>query len=224
MPEARRFLLICSRLFCSLLAVWLLAAPTALCAGADDAMTQVQNSVDRIVEILRRDVAGEKWPRKRKEIVRIIRDRFASRELAQRVLARHWRERSEKQRDHFVELFADVLETTYINKLKSYSGEQIVFTRQLVKGDKAMVYSEIVRNNQEIPIDYRLLRSGDQWLIYDISVEGVSLVQNYRKQFDQIVKKEQFEGLVRRMEEKIEENRQREMEEEGKGDLPKEEL
>lgn len=182
------------------------------CRAQDEAIDQMRGSIDRILEILRRDVPGEAWEQKKKEIVIIVRQRFDSRELAQRVLAQHWKERTEEQREQFILLFADVLETTYINKLKSYSNEEIVFKKQLVNGDKAAVYSEILRKDQEIPIDYRLLKNSNEWRIYDIIIEGVSLVQNYRKQFDQIIKKEKYEGLILRMEEKIKENQEKDRE------------
>ncbi|OKY76662.1 MAG: hypothetical protein BM485_00860 [Desulfobulbaceae bacterium DB1] len=182
------------------------------CRAQDEAIDQMRGSIDRILEILRRDVPGEAWEQKKKEIVIIVRQRFDSRELAQRVLAQHWKERTEEQREQFILLFADVLETTYINKLKSYSNEEIVFKKQIVNGDKAAVYSEILRKDQEIPIDYRLLKNSNEWRIYDIIIEGVSLVQNYRKQFDQIIKKEKYEGLILRMEEKIKENQEKDRE------------
>jgi phospholipid transport system substrate-binding protein len=105
-----------------------------------------------------------------------------------------------------------VLETTYINRLKAYSDEEVTFNKQIVNNDKAIVYSEIIKNNQDIPIVYRVKDVKGQWMVYDIIIEGVSLVQNYRQQFDRIINNEGYDGLVLRMKEKIEENKKSDIE------------
>jgi phospholipid transport system substrate-binding protein len=195
-----------------LLLAFIVAIP-AVCPAAGEPIAQLRDSVDRIIAILRRHDPDEQWVNKKEEIVAIVKSRFDADELAQRVLARHWRARSEAERKEFISLFSQVLETTYINKLKSYSDEEVVFTKQIVKNDRGIVYSQIIRNNQEIPIYYRVKNSKGDWRIYDIIIEGVSLVQNYRTQFDQILQQEEYAGLVRRMEEKIRENKEKDLEE-----------
>jgi len=186
---------------------------SALCKASFEPIDQLHDSVDQILAILRRDVPGEQWVVKKEEIVSIVKSRFDADELAQRVLALNWKSRTVQEKEQFVSLFSQVLETTYINRLKSYSDEEVTFKKQIVNNDKAVVYSEIVKNNQEIPIVYRVKDNKGQWLIYDIIIEGVSLVQNYRQQFDQIIKKEGYGGLVLRMEEKIQENKEKDIEE-----------
>ncbi len=183
------------------------------CHAANEPIDQLHDSVNRIIDILRRDIPGEQWVTKKEEIVSIVKSRFAAGELAQRVLALNWKSRTDQEKEQFIALFSQVLETTYINRLKSYSDEEVTFNKQIVNNDKAIVYSEIVKNNQEIPIVYRVKEVKGQWLIYDIIIEGVSLVQNYRQQFDQIINNEGYDGLVRRMEEKIEENKKKDIEE-----------
>ncbi|MBI4792354.1 MAG: ABC transporter substrate-binding protein [Deltaproteobacteria bacterium] len=195
-----------------LVLAFILAIPAG-CLAAGEPIDQLRDAVDRIIAILRRDDPAELWVNKKEEIVAIVKSRFDADELAQRVLAQHWRSRSETEKKEFISLFSQVLETTYINKLKSYSDEEVLFTKQIVKGDRGMVYSQIVRNSQEIPIHYRLKNNKGDWRIYDIIIEGVSLVQNYRTQFDQILKQEEYAGLVRRMEEKIRENKEKDLEE-----------
>jgi len=186
---------------------------STFCKASFEPIDQLHDSVSQIVDILRRDVPDEQWVTKKEEIVTIVKSRFDADELAQRVLALNWKSRTEQEKEQFISLFSQVLETTYINRLKSYSDEEVTFKKQIVKNDKAVVYSEIVKNNQEIPIVYRVKSNKGQWLIYDIIIEGVSLVQNYRQQFDQIIKKEGYDGLVRRMEEKIQENKEKDIEE-----------
>ncbi|MEW6518752.1 MAG: ABC transporter substrate-binding protein [Thermodesulfobacteriota bacterium] len=206
-PQSAPLLLAC------LLTIFVLLNDPVRCHAVNEPIEQLQDSVNRIVEILRRDIPGEQWVIKKEEIVSIVKSRFAADELAQRVLALNWRARTDQEKEQFISLFSQVLETTYINRLKSYSDEQVTFKKQIINGDKAIVYSEILKNNQEIPIVYRVKEDAGQWLIYDIIIEGVSLVQNYRQQFDGIINKEGYDGLVRRMEEKIEENKQKDREE-----------
>ncbi|MCK9293695.1 MAG: ABC transporter substrate-binding protein [Desulfobulbaceae bacterium] len=182
------------------------------CHAANQPIDQLHESVNRIIDILRRDIPGEQWVTKKEEIVSIVKSRFAADELAQRVLALNWRSRTDPEKEQFISLFSQVLETTYINRLKSYSDEEVTFNKQIVNNDKAIVYSEIIKNNQEIPIVYRVKEVKGQWLVYDIIIEGVSLVQNYRQQFDQIINHEGYDGLVRRMKEKIEENKKNDIE------------
>jgi phospholipid transport system substrate-binding protein len=201
------------------LALSVLMAIPAVCPATGEPIDQLQDSVNRIVEILRRHDPDEQWMEKKQEIVAIVESKFDCNELAQRVLTRHWQSRSTEEKNEFISLFTKVLETTYINKLRTFSNEEVRFTKQIVDGDRAIVYSQIIRNNQEIPINYRVKNNNGVWRIYDIIIEGVSLVQNYRTQFDQIMKKEDFAGLVRRMEEKIQENKEKDLtEEQEKGD------
>lgn len=184
------------------------------CAAATDPLSQVKQSIEQVVEILRQSGDNEeKWVWKKEEIVRIVKKRFDSEELAQRVLAKHWKKRSDQEKEYFKSLFASVLENTYINRVKSYSGEQFTFEKQIVKGDKAMVYSYINYNNQEIPINYRLKKKDGEWFVYDVIIEGVSLVNNYRKQFAEVIRREKYAGLVLRMEEKIQQTKEKDSKE-----------
>jgi phospholipid transport system substrate-binding protein len=182
------------------------------CHAANQPIDQLHDTVNQIVDILRRDIPGEQWVTKKEEIVKIVKSRFAADELAQRVLALNWRSRTEQEKEQFISLFSQVLETTYINRLKAYSDEEVTFNKQIVNNDKAIVYSEIIKNNQDIPIVYRVKDVKGQWMVYDIIIEGVSLVQNYRQQFDRIINNEGYDGLVLRMKEKIEENKKSDIE------------
>lgn len=167
------------------------------------AIDQVKDTVDAILLILNEEnVFEEKWPEKKKEIVALIKDRFDFRELSKRALGKYWKKRTEEEQDNFITLFQDVLQNTYIDRLKAYSSEKIVFHKQLTEGEKALVYCAFLRQDQEIPMKYRARNINGSWLVYDIVIEGVSLVGNYRKQFEQIIRKDQYSGLVVKMEEK----------------------
>ncbi len=196
--------------FCLLIMAFV-CLPVQLNAAAEaDPLTQIKQSVDQVVAILHDDDnSEEKWVTQKEEIIEIIDKRFDSEELALRVLAKHWRKRTDQEKAQFIDLFSSVLENTYISRVKSYATAEVIFEKQIVKGNKAMVYSFINYNNQEIPINYRLKKKNGEWFVYDIMIEGVSLVNNYRKQFSQIIKREKYEGLVRRMEEKIQETKEK---------------
>lgn len=167
------------------------------------AIVQVRATIDSILDVLNEEnVFQEKWPEKKEEIVAFIKERFDFRELSKRALGKHWKKISLKEQDNFITLFQDVLQNTYIDRLKSYSNEKIVFHKQVTKGDKALVYCAFLRQDQEIPMKYRARKINESWLVYDIVIEGVSLVNNYRKQFNQIIRKNEYDGLIAKMKEK----------------------
>ena len=208
---SRRYLFVVQNYRCVLVlfALFLFWFPSVSSGGVhsiteeSSAIDQVRNTVDSILDILNEEnVFEEKWPEKKEEIVALIKERFDFRELSMRALGKHWKKRSLEEKDEFITLFQKVLQNTYIDRLKCYSNEKIVFYKQVVKGKKALVYCAFLRKGGEIPMKYRAKKINDSWLIYDIVIEGVSLVSNYRKQFAQIIKKNQYDGLIAKMKEK----------------------
>jgi len=124
-------------------------------------------------------------------------------EMAQRVLGRHWQGRTEGERAEFVRLFTDLLERAYIGKIERYSGEKVRFLGETVDGDQATVRTALVtRQGTEIPMDYRMALRGARWLIYDVVIEHVGVVSNYRTQFDQILRTASYQELVKRIKER----------------------
>jgi phospholipid transport system substrate-binding protein len=125
-------------------------------------------------------------------------------EMSRRSLGRHWAQRSEQERKEFVRLFGQLLEKTYIDKVEGYSGEKVNYVSERVDGDYAEVDVKIVtKKNTEIPVIYKLRSRDQKWLAYDMVVEGVSLVNNYRTQFSDILAKSSFEGLMKKLREKV---------------------
>ena len=97
-------------------------------------------------------------------------------------------------------LFADLLERSYISKIELYGGEKILYTDERVDGDQATVATKVLtKNGTEVPIDYRMLKRADRWLVYDVNIEGVSLVSNYRTQFNKIIQTASYNDLVQKM-------------------------
>jgi phospholipid transport system substrate-binding protein len=128
---------------------------------------------------------------------------FDWREMASRTLARHWPPRSEAERAEFVQLFGDLIQRSYITQLERYSGEPIRYVGERVEGDLGVVSTRFVtKQSQEIPVDYRLLSRDGRWRVYDVVVEGVSLVGSYRSQFDKVIRTSSYPELVKRLKDK----------------------
>jgi len=172
--------------------------------AAADPVVFVKDAVDEIISILQDEklaVPARRAERK-KRVVTIVEKKFDFRDMSMRALAKHWQERTPEEQDRFVLLFKTLLENTYIAKIETYSGEKVVFKKTAFQGNKAIVYSDLVRKNVETPVNYKLKNNDDRWMVYDVEVEGVSLVNNYRTQFASILSKENFAGLVAKLEEK----------------------
>lgn len=124
---------------------------------------------------------------------------FDWREMAARSLAVHWQARTEAEREEFVRLFTDLVERAYISKVERYRGEPVNVVGEKVEGDLAVVQTRfITTKGQEVPMDYRLI-SKDRWRVYDVVIEGVSLVGNYRTQFDRVIRSSSYAKLVERL-------------------------
>jgi phospholipid transport system substrate-binding protein len=174
-------------------------------APAGQATDQLRPAVDKMIKTLEDPQlrGAARAPDRRRQIRAITDGVFDWTEMSRRVLGRHWNARSEPERAEFVRLFTELLERTYIGKIEKYSGETIRFLGESVDGDQATVRTALAtRQGAEIPMDYRMVRRGDQWRIYDVIVEGVGLVNNYRTQFDHVLRTASYEELVRRIKER----------------------
>jgi len=176
-------------------------------AYASPVQDQLKVTIDHILEILRDPaLKGEDTIEKRRASLRkVIHERFSFAKMSQLSLARHWKKRSDEEKKEFIELFGQLLEDTYISKIETYTDEKVVYVKEFVKKKKAQVNTKIVTQTIEIPIDYRLYKTKNgSWMVYDLVIEGVSLVGNYRSQFDQILKKDTYEELLEVLKKKIE--------------------
>jgi phospholipid transport system substrate-binding protein len=176
-----------------------LVPPTASAGAPTD---QLKAPVDQVIRILQDpklkpdSMAAERRAAIRKEAESI----FDFPETAKRALGRHWQSLSAAEQSEFVSLFTDLLERAYLVKIERYSGEPIVYTGDSIEGELATVKTKFTtKQGTEIPIEYRLLRHGDRWLVYDVFIEGVSLIANYRTQFDRIMRTGSYQELARRL-------------------------
>lgn len=170
---------------------------------AENPMGPIEETVEEILVILKTD-NKIKWAEKRRGISEIIEKRFDFQEQSRLVLASHWQKINEEEKRQFISLFSKLQEYVFLNRLKDYSDEEVLFTNQKIKGNKAVVLSTVVKETEKIPIVYRMKKNQDNWYVYDVIIDGVSLVKNYRQQFSAIIEKEKFAGLIVKMEEQIE--------------------
>ena len=186
----------------------LLVLPAAREASAGIPTDQLKGAIDRVVKTLDDPgLKGEGKAADRRHAIRKIADEiFDFNEISRRALARHWQGLSDKQRQEFVGLFADLLERSYISKIELYGGEKIVYANERVDGDVATVGTKIItKNGTDVPVDYRMAKRGGRWLVYDVNIEGVSLVSNYRTQFNKIIQTASYEELVQKLKTKQDE-------------------
>lgn len=178
--------------------------PIVLWAG--EPTEKIRETTDRLIAILEDPTL--KLPERKDEKVRLLRktvdERFDWEGISRRALGRHWTRLTDKERREFIRLFGKLLERTYSGKLENYSGEAVTYGKEEVDGKYAMVHTTVKsQRHGEIPIKYRLWKRNGDWLVYDISIEGVSLVNNYRSQFNDILMKSPPEKLIRTLRQKV---------------------
>jgi phospholipid transport system substrate-binding protein len=167
---------------------------------------QIKQTSDKILSILSEPAL--KGPSKAEERERLIRkavdERFDWEEMARRSLATYWAQRTEEEKKEFVRLYADLVERAYMDKVEGYSGEKVVYEGETIDKDYGTVKVKIVtRKNTNIPVEYRLKKDGNTWFVYDVSIEGVSLVNNYRTQFNSIMAKSSYANLMKMLKDKV---------------------
>lgn len=188
----------------NLLMIFMLSA----IAVAGEPTTAVEASVNQVLDVLKDPkLKGEEAKSVKTEKLRVIyKGMFDEMEFSRRTLTRNWKNFTPAERREFVELFEQVLEKSYLDKILDYSDEKIVFHKEnMIAKDKAEVQSKIVTSSKEIPIDYRLILKDGKWKVYDVVVENVSLVQNYRTQFNEILADGTPEQLLKILRKKVKE-------------------
>ena len=183
----------------------MLQTPTPPSALAGVPTDQLRGSVDKVLKLVgdpasRRDVSRER----RATLRKIADDIFDWEETAKRSLGTHWQQRTPAERDEFVRLFADMLERSYMSKIESYDGEKIGYVGDTVEGDLAIVRTKFMnKQGTETGVNYKMRLRDDRWKVYDVEIEGVSLVANYRTQFNNVLRRTTYPDLVRALRTKV---------------------
>jgi phospholipid transport system substrate-binding protein len=190
----------------ALIALAAFAVTLTLAAGAladGDPMSAVKGTINQVLSIVSDPAYKSANSARRDKLRTVIAPRFDFTEMARSALGYHWRSLSQAQRDEFVRLFTGLLEASYIGKIEGYKGQQVVYVKELRDGDRAQVNTNIVqRGNEPISVNYRLKESGGSWKVYDVMVDQISLVGNYRNQFSRIMNQKGYDTLVQSMRQK----------------------
>jgi phospholipid transport system substrate-binding protein len=172
------------------------ATPAAAGAPTD----QLRQRVDEVIRVLEDPTLKEKSAERRATVRKIAEDIFDYRDASRRALGAHWNARTPQEREEFAKLFADLLDRAYVGKIDVYQGEKVSYIGETMDGETATVKTRIVtKNGTPVPVDYRMHTRDGRWAVYDVIIEGVSLVANYRSQFNKVVQTESYQALVEKL-------------------------
>jgi phospholipid transport system substrate-binding protein len=180
------------------------AAFAALPQDSESPTEVVRRTITEVLRILEDPVLKDpaKLMPRRRMLEEVIATRFDYQEMSKRALAAYWTPLTNEQRAEFVNLFKAFLSDRYAGKIEGYSGEQVEYLSERLEGQYAEVRTKLVSSKVEIPMDYRLINKAGRWYAYDIIADGVSLVKNYRSQFQKIIRSESYQELERRLRER----------------------
>ena len=182
------------------LSILLLVQPVWVAAGVPG--DQVRQTTDKLAAIIKDpQLKGEsKKNERRDKLKELIYQRFDFTEMAKRSLGSEWPRRSPEEQKEFVKLFTGLLERAYLDQLESYSGEKIQYLKEREDDNYAQVETKIIdKKGQEFSVNYRLHNRNGDWKVYDVVIEEISLVNNYRAQFKRALATASYEDLVNRM-------------------------
>lgn len=166
----------------------------------------VKKTVEEVVHIVSDKEMKKNETKRRQALKKSISVIFDYSEMAKRSLGKHWNVRSAAEKKSFSDLFATLLENSYASKIESYNNEKIVYVKEIVDKDHAEIKSKVVTaSRDEFTLDYRMMNHNGKWMVYDVVIEGVSLVSNYRSQFNKIITANGYEKLVKKLQSKTDE-------------------
>jgi phospholipid transport system substrate-binding protein len=174
-----------------------------VCAGLPT--DQLKASIDKVLNVLNDKAlkAPAMKTQRREVLMNLSNEVFDWNEMARRSLGIYWKDRTPDEQKEFVKLFTVLLENTYMDKIESYSGEKIQYSKETVEDQYALVETKIItRQDTEVAVNYWMLNKNGRWFVYDISVEGISLVKNYRTQFNEIMARSSYQELLKKLKEK----------------------
>lgn len=161
----------------------------------------IENMVNSVLDVLRQEEipAAEK----KAQVSGKVQEYLNVTSMSQRTLGNYWQGASVEQRQRFSDLFVKVLEGTFLNRIGEYSDGEVKYLKQRVKGNKAIIDTEIVSGDLTVPVQYKMIYENDSWQVIDVVIEGVSLIRNYRANYGEIIRKDGYDGLFALMEQKV---------------------
>lgn len=195
-------------LFSSLFLILSFFPAVSMAQPAENPLQLVQSGTDEALGVLRaaRTGQGPSIRERKEEILHNVDQYFDFEEMGKRALGRPWKDQSPAKQKEFAALFKRLLFNTYVDRVETYTGsnEQVVYDQERLEGNYAMVYTRILGyKNKDVHVDYRLRQSNKDWKVYDVIVEGISLVNNFRQQFNSILANDSFDSLLKLLRDKV---------------------
>lgn len=185
---------------------WLLCLGGVSPVMAGQATESVRVTIDEVLKILndKELKTPAKQEDRRQRLEKVVAARFDYSEMSRRSLGAQWNQLSDKEKQEFVDLFRTLLTNTYADRVETYSGEGVQYLNERTEKEYAEVRTKVLSGKTEIPMDYRLMNKSNDWHVYDVVVDGVSLVNNYRGQFSKILHTSSYSDLVDQLRKKSE--------------------
>ncbi|GJL61110.1 MAG: toluene tolerance protein [Nitrospirales bacterium] len=170
-------------------------------ADTGSATEAIKGTIDRVLEVLQQKELqhDDKKSERLTRLIEVIGQRFDYEEMGKRTISREWKDLNPQQQKEFVALFQRFLTKSYAGNVDSYSGEKVEYVKERTKGNFAEVQTKVISPKSRVPIDYRLIKKTQEWRVYDVIIDGVSLMKNYRGQFARILKTSSFDGLLAKL-------------------------
>jgi phospholipid transport system substrate-binding protein len=184
--------------------LFVLSAPQGIMASQSAITNDLKQTINQVIEILQ-DEKLKADPTARRAILRkTIDKRFNYKQMAVRALAKNWGPRSSEERTEFINLFRELLERSYANKIENFGDGEIRYVDEIIKGKFAMVKTEVQQHGKFVSLDYKLIKENGNWKVYDFIISGVSMIRNYRSQFSKTLKDKSFKELMESLERSVE--------------------
>lgn len=176
----------------------------SLATNLEGPTEQLKPALDTLIVIIEDEsLKGPDHKTERRTLImKEISNGFDFREMSRRVLGRTWNKITPEQQDYFVIQMTKLLENVYVGKLETYTGQTVEFVEERIKGNRAQVTTLIEDQGVNLPVHYIMQKTGNKWMVYDINIEGVSLIRNYMEQFRSILRQKDYEELIKNIEEK----------------------
>lgn len=201
----KRFLKIKSFVFLAISVITIISF--AFASVPDTPKATIETTINAVLNTLKDNTLSspQNKEKRRSKLRELIRSRFDFEEMAKRILARHWRERTVDEKKEFVSIFSELLESSYITKIEAYTNEKVTYDKETLNDDgkTGIVKTTIITSNANIPIDYKVIKKNNEWYVYDVIIEGVSFISTYRSQYEKIITSQSYAQLVQIMKDKL---------------------
>lgn len=167
-------------------------------------LNEVKETLNQVLAVVAEKPGDENKDLRRQELRKVLEPRFDFDEMAKRSLGANWKDRTESEQKEFVSVFSELLARTYVARIENVKPGMVQFENESVELPKALVKTTVKSEGSMFPIDYRLLLKDNQWKVYDVAIENIGLVANYRNEFSAIIRREEFSGLMKSLREKVE--------------------